>query len=175
MKIIRIKKLFKNLVHLKMKFNDLTSFVSFNKKIRGGILLSSGLILHNALKLFLGGLRVVYQNEEEFDAPKLWFVRCWSGHVILHPSPLITFPSSHCSVPFLPRSLPLTFQLDPFVFSQNEKGLKLKCSWEKPKESGWRAKTKEAKKEKKDIKDKKYLTKAGNQSSEKLIIIKMII
>ena len=70
---------------------------------------------------------------------------CRYWHVILHPSPLIASPSSHCSVSFLPCSLPLAFQLNLFGFSQKEKGFKPKCSWEKPKESGWRAKRREQK------------------------------
>ena len=60
-------------IDLIRKFNYLRSFVSLNKqKIWRGILLSSELVLYDALKLsLLGAYELVYQNDEELDAPKL--------------------------------------------------------------------------------------------------------
>ena len=47
-------------------------------------------------------------------------VRCQFGHVILHPSSLIVFPSSHCLVSFFP----LAFQLDYLAFPKRKKTLR---------------------------------------------------
>ena len=77
MKIKTTKKLFKNVVHLIRKFNYLRSFVSLNKqRIQRGILLSSELVLNDALKLSLrGAYELMHQDEEESDVPKLSIIK----------------------------------------------------------------------------------------------------